>query len=154
VVIVGDLIAVAIGADDRTWLPARARRRLAVALALATAMTCLTPSGPALLLFPFHTISAPTNQYIIEWQPTSLTSPMSAPYALFLLGYLALILIRRPRLTIADMLLGCIFLTAGLTRIRFVSVSSLMLLFLAGRALALPDASGIRIGRLAATAYA
>jgi hypothetical protein len=74
-----------------TWAAAwEARRRslatLAAVIGLCLAAGALNPHGPAILAYPFKTVSIPILQtYIQEWQPPDLQSPQLMPFLAMLL---------------------------------------------------------------------
>lgn len=139
----GDLLAAVFAAPTRARLSAPARRRLSVAVGLALVAACVTPNGPALLLFPFKALGDPMSRYITEWQPTSITAPAMWGFTLLAGGAIGLVVVRRPRLTLADMLLGGAFLVLGLARMRLVGVSAVGLVMLIGRVMTLPNTSAM-----------
>ena len=83
-------------------------RPLGGALVLSVAALCLNPSGPALLAFPFQTVSiGALRDFIQEWQSPNFHDARFQLFALLLLGTLAAQALAPRRANLTDVLLVC-----------------------------------------------
>jgi len=104
----------------------RAFRLGVVGLAMVAAV-CLNPSGPAMLLYPFKTVSiGALQQYIQEWQPPDFHSAQVQPFIWLLLLTFGAVGASRRRLLLSDFLL-----TAGFAYLSFMAARNVALFALA-----------------------
>lgn len=146
-VLLGETAALRLG----WWTAARLRagdlRRLALAVLASVGALVFNPNGPALLVYPFTKFNNSLLKYLGEWNASDIGNPALWPFTLLLAGAVVLIAVRRPRLPLADLLLGGAFVTGGLWSMRFVPFAALCLTVVVGRMLTLPNGSGMRAPR-------
>ncbi|MBI1800343.1 MAG: hypothetical protein HY259_14575 [Chloroflexi bacterium] len=81
-------------------------KHLTAALVLATLIAAINPNGPALLIYPFFTLTSRAMQtYIVEWHSPDFHDPRFLPFALLLLSLLTSFALSSRRPTLGDMLL-------------------------------------------------
>ena len=67
----------------------------------------INPNGAHLLLYPLSKFHDPlARQYLGEWSATDISDPFYWPFALLAGGYVALLILRRPRVPASDLLLA------------------------------------------------
>lgn len=119
------------------------RRRVLLVLASIPLALSVNPNGPRLLLYPFTKLNNPLLKYLNHWQGRGLDDPAMWLFALLAFGYAALVMLRRPRLPLADLLLAGAFTAGGFWSLRFVPFGSILFVGLIGRVLTLPNGSGL-----------
>ncbi|MFN8559843.1 MAG: hypothetical protein U0531_21665, partial [Dehalococcoidia bacterium] len=145
----GDLLAAWLRWPHGTRLTGRDRRRLAASIGLSVVALALTPNGPALLFYPVATLRDPLRAFLGEWGPADLGDPRTWPFAALAGGYIGLVVVRRPRLPVADLVTAAAFITGALWSDRVVPFAAICLTPLIGRALARPNAGGIAMPAVA-----
>lgn len=91
---------------------------LLVALGLLVAV-CINPAGPAVLAYPFETLSIGVlRDYILEWQSPNFHSAIAIPFAILLLVTIAAIGSAGRRLALSDLLLVSLSLMMSLLAAR------------------------------------
>ena len=101
------------------------KRMLIVGLLMVGAV-CLNPSGPAMLAYPFKTVSIGALQdYIQEWQSPNFHSLSVQPFAWLLLATLGAVGFSRRRLALTDFLLAAGFAYLGLMAGRNIALFAL-----------------------------
>lgn len=147
------VVACELGASRLTWTgdvrvsPAR-RRRLILILGLSVLAIAVNPAGPRLWLYPFSKLGNPWLQYIMEWKPTPVSDPRFWPYMLLAGGVLLLVMVRRPRLALSDLVLTAGLCFAALYGRRFIPFASLWLIVMYGRVLTTAAGSGLGLAAL------
>ena len=135
---------------DAASLSASDRRQMAAVLAASVAAIVLNPNGPKILLYPFSKLHDPLLQYLGPWSARGLNDPVMWPFFLLVGWYLALVALRRLRLSLAEMLLAGAFIAGALWSFRFVPFAAIVLVTLMGHALALPGEPVLKAPRLPA----
>lgn len=139
----GESLAAWLRWEGAARLTAAERRRLLLVLASAPLSLCLNPNGPRLLLYPFTKLNNPLLKYLNHWQGRGLDDPVMQLFALLAFGYAALVMLRRPRLPLADLLMAGAFTAGGFWSLRFVPFGSILFVGLIGRVLTLPNNAGL-----------
>lgn len=102
-------------------------RRLTLIGLLMFAAVCANPAGPAMLLYPFKTVSIGALQdYIAEWQSPDFHLRSTQPFIWLLLLTFGAVAVSRRRIALTDFLL-----TAGFTYMALLAVRNMALFALA-----------------------
>jgi hypothetical protein len=141
----GDGVAAALRWPGGERLDARARRQLAVVLAVALPALFINANSATGVLYPFSHFGNPLNQFIAGNQPTTGTDRAAWPFFVLLAVYFAAVAVRRARLPVADLMLAAAFIVAGLWIWRLVPFAAICLTPLLGRALSLPNEAGTQV---------
>ena len=114
-----------------TWGEAWTARRgeiatLAGVLLLCLAAAAVNPHGPAILAYPFKTVSLPVLQsYVQEWQPPDLRTPQLLPFLGMSLFLIVALGIRRTSATTTELFTAGGWMALALTAVRNVPVFAL-----------------------------
>lgn len=95
------------------WKTGEVRRLLDLAAAglLLAAAVCVNPHGPAMLLYPFKTVSiGALGEFIQEWQSPDLQVGGSQPFIWLILALLGALGVSQRRMALVDFLLIAVFL--------------------------------------------
>lgn len=85
-------------------------QRYALAAVGMVLAACVNPAGPAMLRYPFDTVSIGVLRDLIqEWQSPDFHQPNVLPFAVLLLATLAVLALSRKRIAAADLLLVLVF---------------------------------------------
>jgi hypothetical protein len=137
---------------EHSWLAAVYRLPPAVYLTLIGALmlvaVCINPSGPAMLVYPFKTVSiGALQEYILEWQSPNFHLPAAQPFIWLLLLTFGAVGVSRRRLALTDFLVVAGFTYLSLLAWRNVALFAVLApAALARHAAPLLDALGRRAG--------
>ncbi len=96
---------------------------LAAILLVCVAAIVLNPNGFRLYTYPFETLGSHAIQtFIQEWQPPDFTSRAVQPFLVFLILSLVALVIARPRVSLASLILYAAFTYASLRASRQISI--------------------------------
>ncbi len=98
-------------------------RPLTAILVACVTVIVLNPSGARIYTYPFETLTSPPMQaYIQEWQPPDFGNRALQPFLVFLVLTLLALVIARPRVSLASLVLFAAFTYASLRASRQISI--------------------------------
>lgn len=146
-VLVCERAAARLGWTGDRYLAGGAWKRLAISTGLAALAVASNPAGPELWIYPFTKFGNPWLQYIIEWKPTPLNDPRFWPFVLLAGSVLTLLVLRRTRPALSDLVVTAGLCFAALYGRRFIPFASLWLVVMYGRLIMADGGATLRFGR-------
>jgi len=107
----------------------------------------LNANGLRLLAFPFTAFGDPLIKETQEWQPLDPTGSSAVGFMVLVALWLALVLVRRPRVLLSDVVLAGGLAAATLLSQRFQPFAAVLLTLAIARVLVQPNRSGARAPR-------
>ena len=142
--LLGESLDARLSSAHAARLDSAARRQLALLLGISVLDLTLNPNGPSIVLYPITPFHNPLNQYIAGLAPLNVGDPRAWPFALLAGSYLSMIVVRRPRVPLADLLTAAAFTAGALFTWRFEPFAAIALVLAIGRVLTVPNESGAR----------